>query len=117
MIERFYYILRDAGTTGHIVAESRGAQDADLEQAFADLMEHGSTYIRGEDLQSRIHGITFRLKAENLLGLQIADMIAKPISHIAMGTENRPDCDVVREKLRRRPGSSEYFGYGLKLLP
>jgi hypothetical protein len=117
MLERFYYILRDARQTGMVIAESRGAQDADLEHAYDTFMSHRTAYVSGSALSERILGLDFRIKAENLLGLQIADMIAKPLSHIAMETPCRPDCDVVREKLRKRPGTTNYLGYGLKILP
>lgn len=117
ILERFYYLLRECGVQGHIVAESRNPEfDADLRQEFDRLMDNKKSYVRGAQLRSRIEGLEFREKRENLAGLQIADLIATPISRFVIGKRTHEDFAVIEEKFRRS-AAGDYRGYGLKILP
>lgn len=109
--------LRERGAQGRVVAESRNAVfDADLRHEFDRLMNRKVSYVRASHLRSRIMGLEFREKRENLAGLQIADLMATPISRFVIGKRTYEDFAVVEEKLRRS-AAGNYRGYGLKILP
>lgn len=117
MLERFYYLLQQRGERGRIIAESRNAVfDAELRREFERLMTSKDSYVRGPRLRSCIDGLDFREKRANLAGLQIADLIATPVSRFVIGKNTHEDFSVIEEKFRRSP-SGGYWGYGLKVLP
>lgn len=117
ILERFYYLLNGRNTQGRIVAESRNAMfDSDLRREFDRLMSSKVSYVRASRLRARIMGIEFREKRENIAGLQIADLIATPISRFVIGKRSHEDMAIIEEKFRRS-ATGEYRGYGLKILP
>jgi hypothetical protein len=117
ILERFYYLLTERGAPGRIVAESRNAIfDKDLRREFDRLMHSKKSYVRAPHLRSRIAGLEFREKRDNLVGLQIADLIATPISRFVIGKRTHEDFAII-EKNFRRSTAGEYRGYGLKILP
>lgn len=118
ILERFFFLLRGRNETGMVIAESRGpVENQELEAAFSNYLASGTSYVSGKNLLSRIDTtLEFRPKSDNLLGLQIADLVAIPISHMALGKPDRPDIVVVREKMRKH-WDGQIAGYGLIVLP
>lgn len=102
--------LRAAGQSGrktHLVCECRGSnEDADLELEFRRIA------VRIPDFEIR-----FVSKKANLPGLQIADLVARPVGRHAMNPaqENRA-FDILRPKFRAS-AAGEIAGHGLKVFP
>lgn len=93
----------------HIIAESRGKpEDQDLGLAFEQFANQG--------LPDRYPlNIRFAHKQTNSSGLQIADLVAHPISrHILKRDQANKAFDIVKEKLLGHP---EYEEVGLKCHP
>lgn len=64
-----------------IVVERRGRkEDAKLLNYYNGLRNRGTKWVNAERLKSRISGFNFRYKHDNIIGLQIADLIAYPIT-------------------------------------
>jgi hypothetical protein len=117
ILERFYYLLQERNDHGRVIAESRNRLfDNDLRQEFDRLMSTKRSYVRAARLRSRIEGLEFRHKRENLAGLQIADLVATPVSRFVIGRRTHEDFSIIEQKFRRSP-VGEYWGYGLKILP
>ncbi len=112
-LERVYRFLQECGQeerTTHVVVENRGKrEDDELELEFRRIVD-GSNYFR-----SRLpFEIVFADKQSNSAGLQLADLIARPVglSVIRPEQQNRA-FDVVKEKLYS-DGMGKTQGWGLK---
>lgn len=109
-LERVSKCLRGHGQTGKItplVCEARGRKEDDsLELEFHRV----ATRVPGFDIK-------FVDKKANLPGLQIADLVARPIGRHVMdpAQENRAYA-ILEPKLRRGP-EGQINGYGLKVFP
>lgn len=117
-LERTYAFLK--GLTQHqlktyIVCESRGRkEDDELELAFRRICEKDNFHSLNN--HSLCLPFQFRLvsKATNSIGLQIANLIARPIgrSILEPNQQNRA-YDIIKCKFRKRK-SGDFYGYGLK---
>ena len=115
-LERIQMFLQEQGQSEsrtHIVVESRGAaEDRELRTAF--------DRIRGGDNQvGPMPNLELRSadKRVNSTGMQIADLMARPIS-LSVHRPDQPNraFDVIEKKLRRSP-TGETTGCGFKLFP
>lgn len=117
LVERFCMDIGDITGGGLIVAEKRGSTlDHELELAWLNLKIQGTRYQQAKDIERRILALNLRAKAENIVGLQLADLVVTPIGRHVLGKPSKEDFEIVREKLRRsKTGLAE--GYGLVVLP
>lgn len=120
-LERIFYSLRRLGQTSdaegpvlmHVLCESRGRnEDADLELAFRRICggdNFGTIHLPFEPVLTD--------KKNNSIGLQLADLVARPIGlkQLRPSQSNRA-WDVIERKLDRDP-LGRYIGYGLKCFP
>ena len=111
-IERFIYFLNDSNvnenTINHIIVEKRGKnEDGDLELAFRRICEDKQYNLK----------LRMASKLTNCAGLQIADLIARPIGLSVMRpTQANRGFEIVAKKLRADKYGN-YKNYGLKVLP
>ncbi len=81
LLERYVFFLNRIGGTGDVMAESRGGnEDRALKQAYTELLERGSHFV-GADQFSRAltsRQLKVKMKANNVAGLQLADLLAHP---------------------------------------
>jgi hypothetical protein len=120
-LERLYYFLREKGQEErrtHVVVENRGRkEDDELELEFRRICDGNNG--TGRELPFEL---VFADKKTNSLGLQLADLVARPIGLqvIRPEQENRA-FEVLEKKLYCRNGregvGSGYEGYGLKRFP
>ena len=113
-LERLALHLDDLGDQGevHVVFESRGKnEDAELELAFRRACDTSTL------LGSRGYTPLFAPKKANHAGLQLADLIARPIGlHCMRPSQPNRAFDLIQSKFWRGPtGSLE--GWGLKRFP
>lgn len=115
-LERIYLELQKHGQRGrktHVVFEQRGLhEDRELELEFRRILDN----TRLEGLSGTLD-IVLASKKTNSAGLQLADMVARPIGRhlLAPGQPNRA-FDVLREKFRCSE-EGEIEGRGLKVYP
>lgn len=115
-LERVFMELQGRGQVArriHVVFESRGkAEDHDLELEFRRIMD--ATRMSG---MADTLGFCSVSKQANSTGLQIADMIARPIGlhHVRPGQRNRA-WEAIEPKLRRSP-RGDVDGWGIKIYP
>jgi len=96
-----------AGMTTPLICEARGRKEDDsLELEFRRV----AAQIPGFEIK-------FVDKKANLPGLQIADLVARPIGrHVLNPTQENRAYAILEPKLRRGPGG-KIHGYGLKIFP
>lgn len=109
-LERVTKHLNEAGQSGKLtplVCECRGRkEDDELELEFRRI----ATRISGFEIR-------FIDKKANLPGLQIADLVARPIGrHVLDPSQENRAFNILKSKLRKSPGG-EANGYGLKVFP
>jgi hypothetical protein len=116
-LERLYRHLADLGCrtgTTCVLFERRGPkEDAEAEAEFRRICDgHNAT---GKRLPFEI---VMASKTCNSPGLQLADLIARPIGRkvIKPEQENRA-YDILATKLRRNPVNGSVRGWGLKIFP
>ncbi len=114
-LERIFLELRGRGCrsgTTYILFESRGKkEDNDLELEFRRICSRNAT---GKQLPFEI---IVADKKSNSAGLQIADLIARPIGRkILIPEQPNRAYDILERKFRRDP-SDQIKGWGLKVFP
>ena len=115
-MERAYAFLkgrRQHERTTHLIVEQRGRREDDaLELSFRRICD-------GDNRWGRMPGfeIIFADKRANSAGLQLADLIARPIGrHVLDRTQPNRAWDIIEPKLRRSP-QGQIEGWGLKIFP
>jgi len=81
LLERFVFFLEREDAHGDVMAESRGGrEDRRLKASFARLWERGTDYVEPRRFQERLTSkqLKVKTKANNIAGLQLADLIAHP---------------------------------------
>ena len=115
-LERAFYEIQSRGQSGRktfIVFESRGKkEDQELELEFRRLM--ANTKVLG---MSDTFEFFAASKKTNSSGLQLADMVARPIGvHVLRPQQRNRAFEIIQKKLRKSP-QGETNGWGLKLFP
>jgi hypothetical protein len=121
LFERIAMVLDKmfAGGRAEVIVESRGPrEDALLQYEFARLHLDGTSYIGDAFFRSRLRpGITFLGKTQNCTGLQLADLVARPISEKVADPIVTPErWSEVRTKLSQGK-ETKHSILGLKIAP
>lgn len=115
-LERVFYYLRSKGMHSeltHIVVEQRGRiEDRELELEFRRICDGGNYGRDRLPLE-----LVFSNKQSNSAGLQLADLVARPIGlHILRPEQENRAFDVLDNKFYRS-GRGTRRGWGLKCFP
>jgi hypothetical protein len=117
LVERFCFDVGKVTGGGVIVGEKRDPTlDRELDLAWLNLKIQGTRFMQAKDVEDRIAGLNLRAKADNIAGLQLADLVVSPIGRHVLGKPDKEDWRIVEEKFRRSP-SGQVEGYGLVVLP
>lgn len=120
-LERLHFFLREKGQHGlrtHVVVENRGKkEDAELELEFLRICSGRNGM--GKELP---FDLVFADKKTNSPGLQLADLVARPIGlRVIRPEQDNRAFEILEKKLYSRNGregvGSGYEGYGLKCFP
>ena len=84
--------LEFGGVRAQLVAEARGPlDDARVQYEFARLHIEGTSYVSAAWFREYLEpGIEFRAKKDNISGLQIADLLARPCGEKVLHPESTP---------------------------
>ena len=118
LLERsiFYVDDKNPGSVGHIEAmlERRGKEeDKALSRDYNTLRETGTFWVSSERMKATIRKLTFVPKTANIIGLQIADLVAYPIAcHFLRPDVPNPAFDIIRKNIYLSDGKE----LGLKVI-
>lgn len=118
LLERavFYVDDKNTGVGAYIEAmlERRGKEeDKTLSQSYNTLRETGTYWVSSERMKTTIQKLTFVPKTANIIGLQIADLVAYPIAcHILRPDSPNPAFDIIRKNIYVSDGKE----LGMKVL-
>ena len=119
LVERAIFYLDDLNVEGgidlQIIAEMRGRkEDKNLLSYYNQLRDKGTYWVTPERLQSHVKRFDFVPKRDNVIGLQIADLIAYPITrHILEPEIFNPAFNVLEKNIYRSGGKC----LGIKIIP
>ena len=117
LVERFIFELGQGFDRGVIVAETRNPTlDRQLELAWDNLKVQGTQYLRAVQVARRIQELALRDKADNISGLQLADLIVSPVGRFVLGKKTHEDFRIIESKFRQDT-EGNYKGRGLIVLP
>ena len=76
ILENYSHFLEKKNGNGNIYIESRNpTEDTRLARHYYELMNSGTLFLRKDSLQKHLGTISFPLKSDNNIGLQIADFV------------------------------------------
>ena len=111
----FYYLRANGGCTGktHLIVERRGKkEDAELELEFRRVCDGGN--YEGVQLPFEV---IFAGKKSNSAGLQLADLIARPVGiKILRPNQQNSAYEIIQTKFYRN-NDGKFQGWGLKIFP
>lgn len=90
ILENFVHFLNSVNGVGCVYIESRGLEaDYDLQIQYELIKKQGTLFIPSDVFQKRLKAISFPLKIDNSIGLQIADFIPNSIARKLSGKEQK----------------------------
>ncbi len=117
LIERAIFCMDDNVTDGSldIIIERRGVkQDRMLLNYYNRLRAIGTKWITPERMKEKLGKFSFRYKRDNIISLQLADLIAYPITkHVLEPKAFNPAYDVISDKIYSYKGAV----LGMKIIP
>ena len=129
LVERYVLWLQHKNVQGDVLAESRGGkEDMRLKTSFERIYEEGSEWVTPDVIHSHLTSrqLKAKNKANNIAGLQLADLIAYPSYKIALARRNSEAIPqnfggkigsiLLKQKYVRGP-SNKIDGWGIKWLP
>ncbi len=124
LIERFVRWLDARNAVGDVMVESRGGrEDMRLKTTFQELYDKGTDYVKPELIAARLTSrqLKVKSKANNIAGLQLADLIAHPSYKATVGMAIPPFggqiVAILEESKYYRSPSGRILGWGQKCLP
>lgn len=117
IIERLVFFMNDIHGEKRVAIyiEKRGKkEDALLATHLQKILARGTYYVSAERLQLLIRLFKFYEKKQDIIGLQIADLIAYPTARYIIDPEQaNPAFEIIEDKFYAKNGKR----YGLKLFP
>lgn len=90
ILENFVHFLIDAKATGCVYFESRDIQaDFELYEHYNMIKENGTLFLSSELMKKHLRCISFPLKLDNNIGLQLADFVPNPVARNFQGERQR----------------------------
>lgn len=129
LVERYVRWLDTEDVRGDVMAESRGGkEDMRLKRSFTRVYREGTDFVPPEQFAERLTSkqLKVKQKSNNIVGLQVADLIAHPSYKAFVARRNRKTQPatfggkiveiLMKNKYCRSPGG-KLDGWGCKWLP
>lgn len=90
LMENYVHFLISNEGKGQLYLESTDAvNNSKLQNLFHMLKATGTLFMKKEVLQDRLGAISFPIKSDNIIGLQLADFIPNVLARKALGKEQK----------------------------
>lgn len=118
IIERYQHFLKRNKSLGAIVIEAREeSQNRHLKALYNKILDKGTTYLSGIEINKYVKGLHFTKKRDNIVGCQLADIIAYPIAWYGLDIEKDMELfDTIFSKFYTGYVGRPY-SFGLKKFP
>lgn len=107
--------LSDNDVELHTVVEMRGKKEDDaLRLYYSQLLDKGTYWVSAERLKRYAKSFTMLPKKANVIGLQVADLIAYPVTrHVLDPNEPNMAYDIIKDNIYVEDGKMR----GIKIVP
>jgi hypothetical protein len=129
LLERYCGFLSRSGRVGDACVESRGRnEDRALQAVYRQVFNNGTAYLQPSLAQAVLSSTALKVmdKTENCAGLQLADLIAHPVTRDVLRAHQRLPLvhgaftnrvlEVIGRKYNMHPESGRIDGYGRVML-
>ena len=118
IMERVVFYLDSVGKDNielRTVIERRGKkEDKSLLNYYNQLLDRGTYWVNGERMRRYFKRLDMRWKSENIIGLQVADLVAYPITRHVLNPDGvNLAYDVLKKNIYQIDGKM----YGMKVFP
>lgn len=118
IMERVVFYLDSVGKDNielRTVIERRGKkEDKSLLNYYNQLLDRGTYWVNGERMRRYFKRFDMRWKSENIVGLQVADLVAYPITRHVLNPDGvNLAYDVLKKNIYQVDGKM----YGMKVFP
>ena len=118
IMERVVFYLDSVGKNNielRTVIERRGKkEDKSLLNYYNQLLDRGTYWVNGERMRRYFKRFDMRWKSENIVGLQVADLVAYPITRHVLNPDGvNLAYDVLKKNIYQIDGRM----YGMKVFP
>ena len=118
IMERVVFYLDSVGKDNielRTVIERRGKkEDKSLLNYYNQLLDRGTYWVNGERMRKYFKRFDMRWKSENIVGLQVADLVAYPITrHVLNPNGVNLAYDILKKNIYQVDGKM----YGMKIFP
>jgi hypothetical protein len=129
LLERYILFLRGSGAVGDVMAESRGGrEDIRLKKSYERVFREGTEYLNIDAFEKFLTSRQLKIKekSNNIVGLQIADLLAHPSFKGTLARRNKQSLPhnfggkitrLLEEKKYYRSPTGAVDGWGRKWLP
>jgi len=119
ILERMIFCLdKHNDSTVELIIEKRGKkEDAQLLTQYNTILDRGTYYVVPERLKKKILSFESKWKKENLIGLQLADLVAYPMARsVLFPNVEYPTYNIIKNKIYCDT-NGKIDGYGIKIFP
>lgn len=119
ILENFCHFLLSNDGVGEIIVESISLQhDQKLKSLFYELLHTGTLFYTSDILQEKLLSISFKRKADKIIGLQIADFIPNSLSRKALMLDQKKPSflDAINNRLYMKENTN-VIRFGHKIIP
>lgn len=129
MMERYCGLLERTNSIGDVMAEARGSnEDMLLKSVYGDLWARGKMYLNASVCQKTLTSKELKVKPKraNIAGLQLADLLAHPLTRDVLQAYRRAPpptgefttriCEISKSKYNRQIYQGRINGYGRVIL-
>ena len=118
IMERVVFYLDSVGKNNielRTVIERRGKkEDKSLLNYYNQLLDRGTYWVNGDRMRRYFKRLDMRWKSENIIGLQVADLVAYPITRHVLNPDGvNLAYDVLKKNIYQIDGKM----YGMKVFP
>ncbi len=92
--------------------------DQKLAKVYEDFRYNDHKIFKKEEIQSKLVDLLFNQKIQNIIGMQLADLVAYPIGRWVLDkTKENRAFTYIEKKFHTNPKGGGYLNYGLKIFP
>lgn len=119
ILERSIMYLGRSGNKMIFRIESRQTHnDEKLAEVYEGFRNHDHQLFKKEEIQSKLVDLSFNQKIQNIIGMQMADLVAYPIGRWVLNkSQENKAFDIIQDKIHKSPKNGQYINFGLKIFP
>lgn len=92
--------------------------DKKLAQIYEDFRNNDHQMFKKDEIQTKLLDLSFNQKIQNIVGMQLADLVAYPIGRWVLDKSKENKAFVyIEKKFHKNPKGVDYLNYGLKIFP